>query len=388
MTKIAGGISSNRLEFKAAYKRIQRNIQNYPLDLMYTRAQRNSIAMVTADHIIAVDIGDVSKPHAKTMEGLATVADGSEGHALTSGFWLIGAIAVNPSSTEKTPLPIHLELYSASEPSFVSENHVVNRLCTKVASLCEAAGTRPTIVIDRGGDRPAILKNLFGLPVFTVVRLNRRHLEDSETGEKFPVPMGPERDNEVMVSKATVVRVSKTGKRMPMKIRFGARKVHLPSKITSVLLGIVVFQIDKHANPIYLITNKPFQSEQQIMSVILAYLARWSIEETYRFLKAGNGIESVRTQFLHSTKQLIAASFIAACFLWKCAMDDEMRLEISEKSFRLKRAPQTLYNWMYRAADHIAMQLRELNRSLRLMRFHLQQTRTIRKHGLADCPGS
>jgi hypothetical protein len=380
LTRIAAGISSKRLDFKAAYKRLQRNIQLHSLDLIFKRAQRNNLSLLTDDDIVAVDIGDVSKPYARTMEGLATVADGSKGHSLGPGFWLIGAIAVNPSSSEKSPLPIHLSLYSANEPSFVSENHVINKLCSEIADRCQVRRVRPTIVIDRGGDRPAILQNLFKLPLFAVVRLNRRHLEDAETGGTIPVPMDDATDKQIMTAKTTIVRISKTGKRVPMKIRFGAKAVHLPSKITSALLSVVVFHIEGNASPVYLITNRTTNTNKEILAIIFSYLARWSIEETYRFLKSANGLESVRTQFLNSTKQLIIAAFLAACFTWKCAVSKDMRKQLNEKSFRLKRAPESLYNWMYRAAGCVAAWLEEMLPELKLMRFLLQQPRILRKH--------
>ncbi|MCX6127178.1 MAG: hypothetical protein NTV34_20845 [Proteobacteria bacterium] len=74
------------------------------------------------DTVITVDLGDITKPHAKTLECLGRVADGSDGHKIKPGYWTLGAVAVNPKFEEKTPQPLELKVYSASSEGFYSEN--------------------------------------------------------------------------------------------------------------------------------------------------------------------------------------------------------------------------------------------------------------------------
>jgi hypothetical protein len=111
-------------------------------------------------------------------------------------------------------------------------------------------------------------------------------------------------------------------------------------------------------------------------------------KEMYKFMKQSEGLEEVRTQFLSSTKQLIKAAFIVACFLWTCAMNAELKEQIDEKSFRLKKAPTAMYNWMSRVADGVARALGDEIAEFARLRKILEQKRTrLTAAHFASTPG-
>lgn len=107
-----------------------------------------AIAEIQTDTIIAIDVGDIAKPAAKVMEGLALIADGSDDHKIKPGYWLISAVGVNPWTEEKTPQPLMLDMWSAESEEFVSENAVMKEVISEIHGLSDGQGIH---AIDRGG---------------------------------------------------------------------------------------------------------------------------------------------------------------------------------------------------------------------------------------------
>ena len=123
-------------------------------DCLHDFVIRQSAHRVGKDTLLIVDPSDLVKPHAKKMEHLARVRDGSDG-GLADGYWLCQVIAVECSGTHVTPLVNHL--WSQDAPGHKSENaevlSCIERVTRRVAS-------RGIWVIDRGGDRMSIMREL------------------------------------------------------------------------------------------------------------------------------------------------------------------------------------------------------------------------------------
>jgi hypothetical protein len=83
------------------------------------RVRQNLVALgaprVGEETLVVVDLTDISKPHARRMEHLARVRDGSTGE-LTPGYWCCQVVAVEPNSSEVVPL--YQQLYSHRSPEF------------------------------------------------------------------------------------------------------------------------------------------------------------------------------------------------------------------------------------------------------------------------------
>jgi hypothetical protein len=143
-----------------------------------------------------------------------------------------------------------------------------------------------------------------------------------------------------------------------MNIRMGAIAARLPKLAPEKVLSVVALHMEGKKQPIFLLTTLPASSQDEILRVITGYLSRWSVEETYRFFKTSQNLESIRTQSLFAIKQLVTGVFIATCFLWGAASRQDIRALMEEKEFRVHRAPPLLYNGLYRAADAISAILR------------------------------
>jgi len=135
ITKIARVISSDKKAFKAAYKRLERNLNQYSLLEIQKKASWKNLKTVSKEDIIAIDLGDITKPYSEKMENISKVVDGSDGHKIKNGYWLLGGVAINITSQKKTPLPIELEIFSSSEINFSSENGKIKCLLEKIFIL-------------------------------------------------------------------------------------------------------------------------------------------------------------------------------------------------------------------------------------------------------------
>ena len=101
--------------------------------------------------VLSLDIGDVRKHYAKTMENLAKIRNGSE-KEIGKGYRLCQVIATDING-EKV-IPRYNELYPQQSNESKSENHQMKRAMDTVIYYTKDKGIW---AIDRGGDRNKIL---------------------------------------------------------------------------------------------------------------------------------------------------------------------------------------------------------------------------------------
>jgi len=106
------------------------------------------------------------------MEHLGKAWNGSEGKA-TTGYWLISLISHNKE--RENIIPFYKELYSQNSPDFESENAVISNA---IKTLKKGIGNKGIIMIDRGGDRKNLFKELYENNSEFLIRMNskKRHL--------------------------------------------------------------------------------------------------------------------------------------------------------------------------------------------------------------------
>jgi len=106
----------------------------------------------------------------------------------------------------------------------------------------------------------------------------------------------------------------------PITVGFAARQVHLLHRDEPMWL--VVARIGKGTRrrrggtePWRLLTNLPVRTEQEAWRIVVAYGARWAIEQELRFSKSELGIESVRVRDWEPRSRLLAIASLAYAFL-------------------------------------------------------------------------
>jgi hypothetical protein len=82
------------------------------------------------------------------------------------------------------------------------------------------------------------------------------------------------------------------GEEKMLRLEVGARRVHLPGR-TEKLSLVVVRRFGRE--PMMLLTNlKLTRSRKSIWHIVAAYMTRWRIEETFRFMTQSYQPEDVR----------------------------------------------------------------------------------------------
>lgn len=310
------------------------------------RVRENLLALaaprVDAETLLVVDPTDLTKPHARSMEYLAPVRDGSEGE-LAEGYLCLEVVAARRGQAEAVPL--YQELYSHRAPDFASENH---QILQAIETIARAIGERGIWVMDRGGDRRGILEPLLDSGrQFLVRQRGDRHLE----WQRKSRPVAEIATRCRRPYRQTIVRESGSEETL-YDLRFGATPVRWPGLERRLTL-VVVEGFGK--KPLMLLTTMPVRrSYKSVWRIVESYLARWRVEETIRFLKQSYQLEDIRLlryERLRAMATLVlAAAYFAAVYLGQGAKLAIFARYLTEASQRIFGPPEFRF---YALADGI-----------------------------------
>ncbi|MGO9120400.1 MAG: hypothetical protein ACLQPD_22645 [Desulfomonilaceae bacterium] len=285
-------IARSLLEKTSVKKRIDRLSRNLARaglgDEISAGILAEGAGRIERDTLLIVDPTDIAKKYAKKMGCLARVRDGSE-KKQSEGYWVDTVVGARPDSSEIIPL-VH-RLYSQNAGDFVSENHELLDVIRKVYRATEGRGV---FVVDRGGDRRTLYKDLLNQesPVRFIIRQRGdRHLlcngklrETFELAERCKTPYAQ-----------TVIK-QKDGKEKAFFIQFGFCPVRVPEHPEKPLWLVVVKGFGE--KPLMLLTTEPMSRNRKILWwIVQAYLTRWRVEDTIRFIKQSYNLEDIRRIF-------------------------------------------------------------------------------------------
>lgn len=305
---------------------------------------REGALRIREDTLLIVDPTDITKKYAKKMEYLTQVRDGSE-KVLGLGYWLSTVVGAEVGSSQITPL-VH-KLYSQDAKDFVSENQ---EIIDAVRGVYRATQGRGIFVFDRGGDRGELYEEFLGDRPwrFIVRQRGDRHLlyrgkrcETLQLAHSCKTPY------------AETVFKEEDGKEKPYFLRFGFRPVRLPKYPEKKLWLVVVKGFGQQ--PLMLLSTEPMgRCRKTLWWIVEAYMTRWKIEETIRFIKQSYDLEDVRVltyQRLQAIAVLVlAASFFAAVYLGSRAKLEILAANVLKAAKRIFGIPDFRY---YALADGI-----------------------------------
>jgi len=243
---------------------------------------------VGKDTLLILDPSDIRKKYAKKMQYLATVHDGSE-HELGNGYWTCNVVATEVGDSKIVPLVGRL--YSADAPEFVSENHEILTVMDMVAGAVKKRGIGYRFLIRLIGNRDLIWSN--------------RVMLVEEIAKDTPSPYTE-----------TVVKID-DGKEKVYHLEFGYRNVRFSDREET--LGPTVVR-GFGVEPMTLLTTEPLRKSRKVLwRLVRAYLRRWAIEETLRYVKQSYELEDVRVLNYRSLQNIMplvcAAAYFAAVLL-------------------------------------------------------------------------
>ncbi len=324
--------------------RLSRNLKEDGLEesLLFDIAKMGS-RRVKKDTLLLIDPSDVCKPHAKKMEHLAFVRDGSTGE-IVKGYWMCEVVACECESRRITPL--YQSLYSADAPGFVSENDEILKAVRLISTQTKGRGVW---VMDRGGSRRILIEDFLDNSRRFIVRLR------SDFSLMF---RGASRSVLEIAATCSMpyserIVIEKHGERKAHTIHFGFRPVKIPGRDEQMCLVVIKGFGEE---PLMVLTNlKLKRTRKSLWFIVGGYLTRWRIEDTIRFIKQSYRLEDIRVRSYRSLKNLVAlvlcAAYFAAVYLGETINLTSLLHKVIRASKRIFGAPDFHY---YAIADGIA----------------------------------
>jgi hypothetical protein len=310
-----------QLESSVALKKIEERFSRQLIKQEIGYCLQEKILSMASEKIkentlLILDLSDIKKKYAEKMEYLARVRDGSEEGDIVDGYWTNQVIATEPGCNEITPL-FHT-LYSQESPDFVSENEEIIKAFDQVGKAVENKGIW---VIDRGGDREALYESLL---------TNKRNFIIRLVGSRDLIHQG-KATRSIWLAYACRLPYERTivklidGKETLYNLRFGFLPVQLPEYNIPLTLVVIKGFSNK---PMMLLTSLPVSARQnKVWFIIEAYLKRWSIEETIRFIKQTYDLENIRV-LKYRRLQNMMVLLLAVFFFVSVILDQNQKLII------------------------------------------------------------
>ena len=343
-------------------KRLSRNLDDETLETSIADAVlKDGARSVRADTLLLVDPTEIRKEFAHAMEHVTLVRDASrsskEGRdVLVNGYHgcMVAACRIGGRKT----VPLALRLWSSRAPGFKGENDEVLKILKAVYA---ATGGKGVTVYDRGGDRPAFYGYLIGNGRDFVIRLTGRNVL-SWRGMHEASDLA----RECTMRHAHHVTFDSHGRECNVPVSFGAMPVRLPMHPGKELHMVVVKGFGR--DPMMLITSLPvsgsFESQWRVVD---AYLSRWRVEETIRFVKQSYGFENIRVlsyaRIRNMASLVLASAYFATVWIGRHARREVLAEHIKRLGKRLNEVPEFA---AYAIADGIRRAFTRFGRWIRV----------------------
>jgi hypothetical protein len=355
---------------KHRYKAADRMLGD--VDMVPVAAQQTEIlgAGVGKDWVIALDLSDIRKQYARSMENLALIHDGSTGETAVPGYGLTTAAAWNPTSQKKgLPLPLLFEVWSSMEEEFVSQPHI---WLEAIDQIC-AATRHGIIVIDREADNGRIIRRLIHHKRESIVRIRCGNNSRTLFHGKSHARVRDLLKEATFFGELEAVRISRDGKPKPYRARYGSLPVRLPG-LPDKPLWICVFDSPDHEQPMVVLTSRPADTAEQVQQILLYYFARWGDEELHRFAKQAFQLENIRFLTWSRIRNMVALVWIALGAIARFAQDqaaDVVLPDLEVKAQRIRKPLRKEQFWGYTLVDAIRVLIHEAPRRIRMALWHM-----------------
>ena len=304
---------------KHIHKRLQRHLSNN-IDMMNKINDyllKISKKFIKEDSSLYLDGGDFTYKEASSYEKMTIVRDGSKG-VYKHGF--ISNLLVCDTGVEL--LPLNYVVYSRVDENYKSDNSNTLDIIQKYINI---NGSKGIWVLDRGYDSKILMNYLYANNCRFIIRQSHNR-KITHAGREILI--------KDLCSIYKCKHSSKQGKyfykhcyleNMPITVVYHKRV----SDITLLCSG-------------HLSKNEAEQS-------IYRYFKRWSIEDSYRFMKQTFGLETAQISNFNGIKN-IAAIALFAWYILKCIEHDEELEYIAMKEAKHNKKKKVKFKY-YRLAE-------------------------------------
>ena len=268
------------------------------------RLLKYALSMMPKDDlkVFSVDDTDVTKPYGKHFESLGMIKDGSALMCTIEKGYRVSCITALTART-KHPMPIYDVFHSETQPSFKSvNNYTFDGLEFVCSNLLKYSAV---FVFDRGYDDNKMIEFFNTHQQYFVIRMTKNRKIWVKNSKVFMVDEGQKRKCKIT---------------LPITYK-GIKTTIKASHITVKLLQckrdffLVYSYLEQSTEPCMLLTNRPINSKQDVVSVVMNYASRWKIEEQFRFKKNGFNFEDFRVRSINRINNLTLCLDIAITFL-------------------------------------------------------------------------
>jgi hypothetical protein len=331
LSKIARVLNEN-ISLKKTIDRLSRNLNAFnDRDTIQDNVAEKLKSCLSETCVLIVDGGDITKPCSPKLEYISRVRDGSTGE-YGDGYHTLGVTAL--TAEKKMPVCVYSNVYSSSEPGFVSEDNEVLKALTFLGKHFNKSCIR---AFDRGYDANIYYEHLIKHSESFITRA-KKNRDVIHNGKKINILELANRYKGKYLLKFR----KKNGVKVDCKISIVP--IRLPCKPKTELNLVICNGFGKA--PMMLITNLRSDDKRLALTITKVYLMRWRIEEYYAFKKQQFKLEDLRVRSINSIRNLDLFLSIAIGYIgFMSTNGDNCRavMELIEISKRIFKAPKFFF---------------------------------------------
>jgi hypothetical protein len=342
LSKVARAISPGDADIHGVEKRLSKHLasEHWDASPLSDELLKRSANLVTEDTLLAADLTDLAKPHARKLEGLGRVHDGSDPQKrIVPGYMLFEAY-VRVGKWQLFPLMLEpLKTYSGAP---TSENLEISAHLLRIQ---EATGGKGTWLLDRGFDRDALMLPWLRQQVAFVIRQRGdRHvlLNDGRTV--------------ALTQLAEELRPATWPQRWPKDGYTASQEVRLPEMPEERLLLVAHWRWPRSTEPFLVLASPAARHPHRRPKwFIKAYSRRWGVEDATWGIKQRLHLESFLVRTWMSLRRLLW--LVAWTFfwlnLWAESRFDRLREALLNHPWRLPKEVTYLFDWIATQIAHL-----------------------------------
>ncbi len=261
---------------------------------------------ISKDNFILMDGTDISKKHAKFMEGLEFVKNGDTAE-IGLGYNVLNINAINHY---KEIAPLYSKAYSF-EMGALSINNEIKKAVREVKQHIDDKGCW---VFDRGADN-GILKNFFISECSQAIIRLKKNTKLFYKKEEFQVSQLVKKIDFLVTQ--TVAKIKKD-KPVLEHYELGAIPVSYTVKGITHPLWLVVSRNKRHGGLCYLLVKSELSTVIEVAKwAFKGYGLRWKIEEYHRHIKQEYRLEDIQIKTFDGLQSMLAVLTVAMYMIYK-----------------------------------------------------------------------
>lgn len=327
---------NEKIELKNTIERLSDNCNNLTdqeSQIIKNNMLKEAVKNLPDDEIILIeDDSDVNKEYSKKLEDLCLVRDASKlKETFVNGYHICEMVGL--TAKEKQPISFYSKIYSSTSKEFESCNkETANAEKEVLEKIREEKNAKIIIVKDRGYDSFELFKETINNKASFVVRLD---------GDRHLLFKGKKR----IVSDVAAERKGKIHTKLMYKgentdCYISYTTVQFPKAKDKDLNLVIVYRKGEENDPMYLISDLPIKTKEDVEKIARIYMLRWRIEEYFRAKKQNYDFENFRLRSLKAINNLnllLSAVMLHLGVLAENMNQKLLTIKIIERSKSLKK---------------------------------------------------